>query len=190
MRAGSVSAEKKALRRELRDRAAKLTEAYRHTSDAAIRRLILDFDAWRSARAVFVYVSMWTEPDTRELLQDALAAGKALYVPLCRPGGMLEAVRIRSVGELRPGTLSIPEPPEDGERAGEDMIELALVPCVSAARDGRRLGHGAGYYDRFLASRRCRTVCLCYEALLCDTIPTDERDVRMDAVATEKGIWT
>ena len=189
MRAGSVSAEKKALRRELRDRAAKLPEAYRRTSDAAIRRLILDFDAWRSARAVFVYVSMWTEPDTRELLQDALAAGKALYVPLCRPGGMLEAVRIRSVGELRPGTLSIPEPPEDGERAGEDTIDLALVPCVSAARDGRRLGHGAGYYDRFLASRRCRTICLCHEAMLCEDIPTDGHDVRMDAVVTENGIW-
>ena len=111
-------------------------------------------------------------------------------MPLCRPGGVLEAVRIRSVAALRPGTLSIPEPPEEGERAGEDTIELALVPCVSAARDGRRLGHGVGYYDRFLASCRCRTVCLCYEALLCECIPTDEHDVRMDAVATEKGIWT
>ena len=190
MRAGSVSAEKKALRRQLRDRAGALTEDYRRASDAAIRRLILDFDAWRSAKAVFVYVSKWEEPDTRALLEDALAAGKALYVPLCRPGGVLEAVRIRSVGELRPGTLSIPEPPEDGERAGEDTIELALVPCVSASRDGRRLGHGAGYYDRFLASCRCRTLCLCYEALLCEFIPTDGHDVRMDAVATEKGIWT
>lgn len=190
MRAGSVSAEKNALRRELRDRAAKLTEDYRRASDDAIRQSILDSEVWQSAKAVFVYVSMWTEPDTRALLEDALAAGKALYVPLCRPGGVLEAVRIRSVGELRPGTLSIPEPPEDGERAGVDTIELALVPCVSAARDGRRLGHGAGYYDRFLASRRCRTVCLCYEALLCEFIPTDEHDVRMDAVATEKGIWT
>ncbi len=182
--------EKQALRRAVRERAGELTGSYRRASDAAIRRRVLDSEAWQSAGTVFIYVSMWAEPDTRALLEDALAAGKALYVPLCRPGGVLEAVRIRSGLELRPGTLSIPEPPEEGERAGEDTIELALVPCVSASRDGRRLGHGAGYYDRFLASRRCRTVCLCYEALLCEFIPTDEHDVRMDAVATEKGIWT
>ena len=65
MRAGSVSAEKKALRRQLRDRAGALTEDYRRASDAAIRRLILDFDAWRSAKAVFVYVSMRAEPEGR-----------------------------------------------------------------------------------------------------------------------------
>ena len=184
MRAGSVSAEKNALRRELRDWAAKLTEDYRRASDAAIRQSILDSEVWQSAKAVFVYVSMWTEPDTRALLEDALAAGKALYVPLCRPGGVLEAVRIRSVGELRPGTLSIPEPPEDGERA--QTPDLAVVPCVCASRDGRRLGHGAGYYDRFLEKTPCRTLCLCYEALLSEEIPTDEHDVRMDAVVTEK----
>ena len=189
MRAGPVSAEKKALRRAVRERAGKLTEDCRRASDAAIRRRVLDSEVWQSAEAVFVYVSMWAEPDTRALLADALAAGKALYVPLCRPGGVLEAVRIRSLAELRPGMLSIPEPPEDGERAGEKTIELALVPCMSAARDGRRLGHGAGYYDRFLAPCRCRTFCLCYEALLCDAIPTDEHDVTMDAVVTEKGIW-
>ena len=80
------------------------------------------------------------------------------------------------------------KPPEDGERAGEDGIDLALVPCMSVTRDGRRLGHGQGYYDRFLAGRPCRTLCLCYEALLCEDVPTDENDVRMDAVVTERGI--
>ncbi len=180
---------KKALRREVRVRAGALTEDYRRAADAAVRQLILDSAAWRNARAVFVYVSMGAEPDTRRLLEDALAAGKALYVPLCRPGGVLEAVRIRGVGELRPGMRSIPEPPEDGEYAGQGSIDLALVPCVSAARDGRRLGHGVGYYDRFLADHSCRTICLCYEALLSDELPTDDHDVTMDAVATETGIW-
>ena len=183
-----LSDEKKALRRAIRQRAAALTPEYRADADAAIRQAILNSEDWRSAGTVFVYVSMWAEPDTRALLVDALAAGKAVYVPLCRADRTLDAVRIRSLEELRPGMQGIPEPPEDGERAGETAIELALVPCMSVTRDGRRLGHGAGYYDRFLALHPCRTLCPCYEALLCGAIPTDEHDVRMDAVVTERGI--
>ena len=181
--------EKKALRRAIRRRASELTPSYRERADTAIRRAIMDSERWRSAGTVFVYVSMWAEPDTRALLENALAAGKTLYVPLRRADGTLDAVRIRSLGELRPGMLDIPEPPADGERIGQTPIDLAVVPCVSVTRDGRRIGHGAGYYDRFLALHPCPTLCPCYEALLSDAIPTDENDVRMDAVVTEKGIY-
>lgn len=184
----SLREEKNALRRALRERAAELSDAYRQSADAAIRRAVLASGAWHDARTVFAYVSMWTEPDTRALLSDALAAGKALYVPLCRADGTMEAVRVRSLAELRPGLRNIPEPPADAERLGEGRVDLALVPCVSVTRDGCRLGHGAGYYDRFLALHPCRTLCLCYEALLSGRVPTDEHDVTMDAVATENGI--
>lgn len=183
------SAEKKALRRALREKASALTDEYRLAADAAIRRAVLESDLWRDARSVFAYVSMRTEPDTRALLDDALSAGKALYVPLCRADGTMEAVRIHATAELRPGLRDIPEPPADAERLGDRPLDLALVPCVSVTRDGYRLGHGAGYYDRFLAGHPCRTLCLCYEELLSATVPTDGHDVRMDAVATENGIF-
>ena len=175
---------KTALRRTIRARAEALTEEYRRDADAAIRRAVLQSEAWQRAESVFIYVSMWAEPDTRALLADALGEGKALYVPLCRADRTMEAVRIRSLAQLRPGTRGIPEPPEEGERS--QTPDLAIVPCVCASRDGRRLGHGAGYYDRFLEKTPCRTLCLCYEALLSEEIPTDEHDVRMDAVVTEK----
>ena len=184
-----LRAEKKALRRTLRERASALTDAYRRDADAAIRRAVLTSEAWRDARTVFAYVSMRQEPDTRALLSDALKAGKALYVPLCRADGTMEAVRIRSTAELKPGLRGIPEPPADAERLGDGGADLAIVPCVSATRDGKRLGHGAGYYDRFLASHPCWTLCLCYEMLLSEELPTDGYDVSMDAVATENGIF-
>ena len=181
--------QKKALRRKLRERAGTLDAAERLRADGAIRDAIQGSEAWQSAGAVFAYVSMWAEPDTRMLIEAALREGKTVFVPRCYPGRVMKAVRIDSLDALRPGTLGIPEPVDDSVCAAPGELALALVPCVSASRDGRRLGHGAGYYDRFLAEHRCRTMCLCYESLLCDAIPVDAHDVPMDAVVTEKAVY-
>lgn len=181
--------QKKTLRRRIHALSEGLDPAERSRADRAIEAAILESEEWKSAGAVFSYVSMADEPDTRGLIEAALREGKTVFVPHCYPDRTMKAVRIESLDALAPGTLGIPEPVDDSVSAAPGEIGLALVPCVSAARDGRRLGHGAGYYDRFLADRSCRTLCLCYEALLCDEIPTDALDVPMDAVVSEKGIY-
>ncbi len=180
---------KNALRTELRKRAASMEENARSEADRAIRAAVLESREWREADTLFVYVSMWAEPDTRGLILEAFAAGKTVYVPRCYPGRVMKAVRIDGLDALRPGTLGIPEPVDDSVTAAPGELALAIVPCVSVSRDGRRLGHGAGYYDRFLARMGCRTLCLCYESLLSDEIPVGAHDVRMDAVVTEKGVF-
>ena len=184
-----IKEEKKALRREIRAKGETLDESYRQRANLALREKIFESDAWRQAQAVFVFVSVWDEPDTYPILAAALESGKALYVPRCYPGRIMKAVRISSIDELRPGTLGIPEPVNDRETAGIGGFSLALIPCVSAWKDGRRMGHGVGYYDRFLVDRHCRKFCLCYEALLSDQIPMDAHDIRMDAVVTERALY-
>ena len=154
----------------------------------SIAEQVFALPAWRQAGTVMAYSALPTEPDTREIILRAAAEKKIVLLPRCLQAPRMLALPWRGDGEMEPGYLGIPEPRM--EAGAELRPDLILIPCVAAARDGIRLGHGAGYYDRFLASRRCRTLCLCYEALLCDTIPTDGHDVRMDAVATEKGIWT
>ena len=131
--------QKKALRRKLRERAGTLDPAERLRADEAIRDAIQGSEAWQSAGAVFAYVSMWAEPDTRMLIEAALREGKTVFVPRCYPGRVMKAVRIDSLDALRPGTLGIPEPVDDSVCAAPGELALALVPCVSASRDGRRL---------------------------------------------------
>ena len=66
--------------------------------------------------------------------------------------------------------------------------DLILVPCVAAAPNGVRLGHGAGYYDRFLAEHPAQTVCLCFRRLLRADLPADVTDILTDMVLTDEGI--
>ena len=158
-----------------------LREAGRRMEDKVLS------SAWyRRAESLFTYVSVNREPSTRWILQEALREGKRVYVPRCVDRGRMRAVRIRSMEDLVPGRLGIPEPREERETALAEEIHLILVPCLCAARDGSRLGHGAGYYDRFLEKERDNTLCLCYEELLRDDIPMTPLDVRMHRVLTEK----
>ena len=179
--------QKKALRREIKTRAAVLSEEDRKNADRSMFAWITGWTLWRRAESVFAYVSMWREPDTRALIDAALKAGKRVYVPRCYGEGVMKALRISSLDELTPGLMDSPEPPESAEEAPE-QIDLALIPCVAAGLDGARLGHGAGYYDRFLAGHETVTVCLCHADLLTEGIPMGEFDRRMDYVITENGI--
>ena len=68
-------------------------------------------------------------------------------------------------------------------------FDLIIVPCLAAGRNGERLGHGGGYYDRFLASSTGKTVCLCFKRNILDEIPLDEHDVMMNLIITEEAVY-
>lgn len=180
--------EKRALRDKLLRRAEALAGEYIAEASAKMTALVTSCSVYQESRALFIYVSTAREPDTAGVLADALRSGKAVYVPKCLPGGHMRAVRIESRDDLRPGFAGILEPADSLPEADPGAIDLAIVPCVSVARDGRRLGRGGGYYDRFLADSRAVKLCLCFEQLLSDDIPTAAHDVRMDCAATENEI--
>ena len=195
-----ITEQKARLREVFRRRAMELSEEERAVSDRAIGDAVLSSELWREARSVFLYISVKEEPDTRRLLSRAIEEGKAVYAPKClrSPDGSprMLAVRLRSPEDLVPGAFSIPEPRCDPEAPPEilppDGIDLALLPCVSATKNGDRLGHGAGYYDRFLAEGRPgkpATVCLCRAALLSEELPAGPHDIPADCVATEDGLF-
>jgi len=68
-------------------------------------------------------------------------------------------------------------------------IEAVLVPGLLFARNGGRLGHGKGYYDRLLSSLHPRPylIGVTVDRRVVDQLPMNDHDVWMDAVATETG---
>lgn len=178
----SIRERKKALRKSVTTRVKLLPGAYRAAASEQIVKQVLASDEYRTARRVFLYIGMPTEPDTAAIIEQAIKDGKDVYVPKCVSKTEMLAVRIESTDDLAPGAYGIPEPVDCSETIGPDAIDLILVPCVSAWTDGRRLGHGAGYYDRFLVGNADKTLCLCFRKALSPDIPMDENDVLMHRV--------
>ncbi len=183
--------EKKELRAMIREKNKNLTSEYRAQANAGIATRFLLYPVFQQVDSIFCYVNMETEPDTRTIIETAWQMGKMVTVPRCLPGPEreMEAVQITSWDDLEAGTMGILEP-----KAGLPVIDgykiaLAVIPCMSADRWGGRLGHGAGYYDRWLAGQSMYKYCLCYEALLSDNIPMDQNDIKMDRIFTEDKIY-
>ena len=150
----------------------------------------MKLEEYQSAGCVFCYVSTEKEMDTFSVLQAILQSGKRLGVPKCMEKGIMNVYEIHSLQELHPGAYGILEPKEDPERLIQPgAIDFAFIPCISCDRSGRRLGHGGGYYDRYLEKTHCVKAVLCREELLVDEIPVEEHDLRMDLVISEKGCY-
>ncbi|WP_456414652.1 5-formyltetrahydrofolate cyclo-ligase [Oceanithermus profundus] len=69
-------------------------------------------------------------------------------------------------------------------------LDAVVVPGLAFDRAGGRLGYGAGYYDRFLATLppRVLRIGLVPEALVLEALPRDPWDVPVDFLATERGV--
>lgn len=165
---------------------ASLGRDYFAVANKSITNAVIFSENFKSSKNIFVYVSVPNEPDTSAIIKTALEHGKNVFVPKCISDCEMIAVRINNMNELSAGKMGIPEPKAVSETAEPSQIELAVIPCVSASYDGKRLGHGAGYYDRFLQNCNAVKMCLCYEKLIFNDIQTSDFDIIADIVITEK----
>ena len=173
--------DKKELRRLVKSAA--LKSEYKKSASEIIQQKVIASEQFRKSKSIFVYVSLPNEPATDMIINTALEHGKAVCVPKCISEGKMIAVRINSMSDLKPGAFGIREPVSD--TAAEKDFDLCIIPCVAASPDGKRLGHGAGFYDRFLENLNTFKMCLCFEKNIFEDIPVDEHDILADMIVTE-----
>lgn len=181
--------EKQQLRAVMRARERQLSDRYRRESDQAIAAHLTAMPEYQAAGTIFCFVGTPHEIDTRPILENALATGKRLCVPLCTGPGMMELRQITTLSQLTPGAYGIPEPPEDAPTVSVDETDFAILPCLTCNHLGHRLGQGQGYYDRFLAHYRSGAVLLCREKLIREEIPLEPHDYPIPWVLTERGLY-
>lgn len=190
----TVPQQKEALRRRVRAQASDLSAEDIRGSDAAICRVLLALPGLAAADTVFAFCPVAGEPGILPVLEALLAQGKTLALPRCTAPGVMEARRIESpagLAALAPGRYGIPEPGEDCPLIPWEAFDFAILPCVAADRGGNRLGHGGGYYDRFLAQAPpgMTAAVVCRAVLMPPAVPTQPHDIPAELVVTEEGVW-
>jgi len=182
--------EKDEARRAMREAVGRLTPAERREQAAAVCDLAMGLPEMAAARTVMAFLTMAGEIDTAPLIRGCLRESRRVYAPqsLKRTKRMIP-LRLRSLEELRPGAYGILEPVGDEACRPED-IDLILVPALGFDRQGVRLGKGAGYYDRFMASPgfHATRVGIGFRCQLLAAVPREEHDLPVEIVVTADGV--
>ena len=84
--------------------------------------------------------------------------------------------------DLEPGPFRLVQPASEAEVISPDVV---FVPLVGFTERLERLGQGGGHYDRWLAAHpNAKAIGLAWDVQLCDNLPLEPHDMRLDGVIT------
>jgi 5-formyltetrahydrofolate cyclo-ligase len=148
---------------------------------------LIDSQEISQARVIASYISYGDEPNTLELNQAILAAGKKLLLPRIAEEGdepSLEWVAWNGDPQLLNERGRILEPIGPA-LIDHNEIDVVIVPALRVDHDGYRLGQGGGFYDRALPHIDAWTIALIFpEEISGQPLPREDHDVPVKAYAT------
>jgi 5-formyltetrahydrofolate cyclo-ligase len=183
------------MRQSNRKLRAALTSPQLELAAMALAQNIIELDAYRQARRVAVYFAVNGEIGLDPLIDDALAAGKQLYLP------NLDRLSLRFSPyfhgqKMRINKFRLPEPDVgDAEMLAPDELDLVLAPLVVFDENLNRIGMGGGFYDRSFAFRknpgttRPVLVGVAHELQKVERIVPEDWDVRLDMIVTDEAVY-
>lgn len=188
----TIAQNKARVRAEVRRRVAMMTQAERARASAEATERFLSLPAVARARTLLAYWPLPDEVDVRDLCRRWLESGRRLAgVRADWASRTLEGAWVTDLESgWGPGPRGVRQPVSEAPRAERADIDLVLVPGVAFDESCRRLGRGAGFYDRLLALEDwpAPRVALAFEAQLMDQLPVEEHDRPVDAVVTESRV--
>lgn len=168
-----------------------MTERERVEKSRRLCQNLLSLPEIGRARIIFSYMPTVEEADVEAANDVLYHMGKILCFPVTSENAIMSAFQPRSGNAFERRRYGIREPLTACSREiHPEEIDLVFVPCVAFDANLRRLGHGAGYYDRFLP--RCYKaikIAAAFELQRLEKVVCDVRDIPMDAVVTEKEVY-
>ncbi|MFV8834036.1 5-formyltetrahydrofolate cyclo-ligase [Aquisalimonas sp.] len=176
---------KRAVREAALARRAALSPAQREERSRRIRQRLLAHPAVAAARRLFTFVSFDTEVDTHGIIDALLADDRSIAIPRIMDAHTIRAVPMTGWGDLETGRWGILSPRDDTSATGP--FDVAIIPGVGFTEQGGRIGHGRGYYDRWLAANTVyTTIALAFECQIVPELPLEPHDRPVDIIATEE----
>lgn len=146
--------EKRRIRQEMLERLKEQDDTSRRRKSDAIALRLFDSEEFKRARMIMFYASFDYEVETVKMMDKALGEGKQICLPIISVGDKnLMPSQIKTIhnGFVK-GPYSVIQPRAIVKNAvALNKIDLVVVPGIAFDHCGHRLGHGKGYYDRFLS---------------------------------------
>ena len=142
-----------------------------------------------NAPEILTYLAKPEEADTLGLIDWALEKDTTVYVPITTGLTDMQWSRLTNPYALKNGPFGIPIPTEITIVAPPKDAPV-IIPCVAFAENGHRIGHGAGFYDRFLAQHQGPKIAIALEVQHVPDFPQEPHDIKMDAIVTESNTYT
>ena len=157
----------------------------RASLSASIVQRFLELPEAAAAETVMAFWSFGSEVDTAGLIERLHGAGKMVALPRIE-GRDLAAVSYAPGDPVTPTSFGAMEP-ASGQTVDPAEFELVVVPGLAFDRQGRRVGYGGGFYDRFLRGLgpAATTVAIAFDLQLVGEVPEGGVDRRVDIVVTE-----
>jgi len=183
---GGVPAQARVLKNRLRHDI-RSARAQRHADERD--RFATELAAWDpppGTRRVSCFVGVGDEPDTGPLLSALSDRDIEVLLPITLADFTLEWALYTGEDELVHAGYGLREP--TGERLGPaalSTVDIVLAPALAVDGEGRRLGQGAGCYDRALAHVSAETPVLAIvfpSERLAEPLPEEPHDRRVDGV--------
>ena len=183
---GAVDARK----RELRAEARALGGLEPERGPAAERCLdyLLALPRLAGPGTLALYAALADEVPVERALSELRARGWRAVFPRLEAEDLVFAAA--DPADFVPGRLGLREPAPSAPRVAFSRIDVYAVPGLLFARDGTRLGRGAGHYDRLLARARADAlrIGICYSDRVRDALPSAPHDVPVHLLITDRGV--
>ena len=147
---------KEQLRRLVLSQLASMDPATKEVATQRLTEGLLATSTYQKAATIATYLSLPHEFSTTVFIAQAQKDGKRILVPKTYSQGRMIMVDYdeEDVVQTKFGVLE----PRSEQAVAKEMIDMIHVPGLAFNKEGYRIGYGGGYYDRYLADYRGKTV--------------------------------
>lgn len=173
---------KKQQRAIIRERLNDASLAYFKDSSRVICERLYEYIKRKDAHYILSYQPTSKEVDLTSLNERLVQEGVTVGYPLV----VSEDIKFYISNQFQSGSYGIKEP-VNGLLVDEKLVDLVIVPLVGFDKNKNRLGHGKGYYDRYLNNKKVTKIGVGFEIQRLPDIIVEENDVSLDYILSENG---